>query len=143
MSRALEYDNAGMWKQLVLEKQMLDEKHKQMHGSMGKAETSPASASESTPQRRGKRERDTPKSSLPTAPASLAPPTPQSSPSPTPTPTTATLAHSEGEGGSNVEEEQGRGSSVQDAVAVGEGGSNVEEEEGGGSSVTQQDALVI
>ena len=41
---------------------MLDEKHKQMHGSMDKAETSPASASQSTPQHRGKRERYTPKS---------------------------------------------------------------------------------
>ena len=110
MGRALEYDNTGMWKQLTLEQQMLDEKYKQMHVSMGKAETSPASASESTPQCRDKKERDTPKSPLHAAPASLAHPTPQTLPSPTP--------HSEGEGGTNMEEEQGGGISVVDAVVV-------------------------
>jgi len=77
VSRALEYNNAGMFEQLVLEqkmkdekyKQMKDEKYKEIHGSMGKKETSSASSSESsttspsqsTPQRRGKREREIPK----------------------------------------------------------------------------------
>ena len=119
-----------MWKQLALEQQILDEKHKQKHGSMCKAETSPASASESTPQRRGKRERDTPKSPLHAAPASLVHPTPQTLPLPTP--------NSEGQGGSNVEEVQGGGISVPDAVVVGEGESNVEDEEVG---VPDQDSV--
>jgi hypothetical protein len=48
VSRALEYNNAGLFEQLRLEQQMKDGKYKQMHGSMGKAETSPASSSESS-----------------------------------------------------------------------------------------------
>ena len=48
VSRALEYNNAGVFEQLRLEQQMKDERYKQMHGSMGKAETSPASSSESS-----------------------------------------------------------------------------------------------